>query len=91
MSVIRIFTTRLCPYCLMAKRLLARKGVRYQEIPVDGDPQQRERMCQEAGGGWTVPQIFIGDRHIGGFDDMAALDQAGGLDPLLEQIDKKES
>ena len=91
MKCIRLYTTRWCPYCLMAKRLLGDKGVRYEEIPVDGDPARREQMRQEAGGGWTVPQIFIGDRHIGGFDDMAALDRRGELDPLLNEIDKDES
>lgn len=86
MSLVRMYSTRLCPYCMMARRLLKSKGVEITEIPVDGDPEQRRKMG-EVTGRWTVPQIFIGERHVGGFDDIHALDQAGQLDPLLKQDD----
>lgn len=87
MSLVRMYSTRLCPYCMMARRLLKSKGVEVTEIPVDADPEQRRRMG-EMTGRWTVPQIFIGERHVGGFDDIHALDQAGQLDPLLKQEDR---
>ncbi len=72
----------LCPYCQMARLLLNRKGVRYEEIRVDQQPEQRQEMMRLSGRR-TVPQIFVGDTHIGGFDDLYALDQAGKFDPLL--------
>ncbi len=78
-----IYTSAWCPYCNWAKQLLERKGVRYREIRIDRDPGAAEKMVQRAGGRTTVPQIFIGDVHVGGYDDMAALDRRGGLDPLL--------
>lgn len=84
MANIEIYTTPTCPYCHAAKALLADKGVDYTEITVL-DPDLREKMTQRANGRRTVPQIFIGDTHVGGYDDMAALDRAGGLDPLLAQ------
>ena len=84
MANIEIYTTPTCPYCHAAKALLADKGVDYTEITVL-DPDLREKMTQRANGRRTVPQIFIGETHVGGYDDMAALDRAGGLDPLLEQ------
>jgi len=83
MAAIEIYTTRFCPYCHAAKRLLARKGASFIEIDVSGDPQGRSRMVERAGGRMTVPQIFIGETHVGGCDDLYALEQAGGLDPLL--------
>lgn len=67
----------------MAKRLLDTKGVEYEEISVDWETAQREEMMQRANGRHTVPQIFIGERHVGGFDDLYALEQAGELEPLL--------
>jgi glutaredoxin 3 len=84
MASIEIYTTPTCPYCHAAKALLAEKGADYTEITVL-DPELREAMTQRANGRRTVPQIFIGETHVGGYDDMAALDRAGGLDPLLAQ------
>lgn len=80
---ITIYTTPSCPYCHAAKALLARKGVRYDEIDVSRDPAERQRMMARANGGYTVPQIFIGETHVGGSDDIHDLDRRGGLDPLL--------
>ena len=78
-----MYTTAVCPYCVRAERLLEAKGVTgLEKIRVDLDPQQRMLMMQNTGRR-TVPQIYIGDTHVGGFDDLYALDQAGGLDPLL--------
>lgn len=84
MAKVEIYTTPTCPYCHAAKSLLREKGVDYNEITVL-DPALREKMTQRAHGRRTVPQIFIGDTHVGGYDDMAALDRRGGLDPLLAQ------
>jgi glutaredoxin 3 len=84
MPNIIIYTTRICPYCIMAKRLLDKKGACYQEINVDADPGLREEMMIKTKQR-TVPQIFIGNRHIGGFDELYALDQQNQLDPLLEK------
>jgi glutaredoxin 3 len=81
---IEIYTTPICPYCVKAKDLLKNKGVSWQEIDVAADTKIREKMMEKAGGRRTVPQIFINDRHIGGFDDLNALDKAGKLDPLLK-------
>jgi glutaredoxin 3 len=83
MPPITIYTTATCPYCLAAKALLRRKRAPFVEIGVDGDPQARAAMAERAHGRRTVPQIFIGERHIGGCDDLHALDAAGELDPLL--------
>lgn len=83
MKPVRLFTTQFCPYCVMAKRLLQRKGAAYEEVPVDGDSAKREELTRMTGRR-TVPQIFIGDTHVGGFDDLAALDREGRLDPLLK-------
>ena len=83
MSAVRMYTTQVCPYCVRAKALLKQRGVeQIEEIRVDLDPAQRDYMMQITGRR-TVPQIFIGDTHVGGFDDLIALDQAGGLTPLL--------
>lgn len=78
-----MYTSAYCPYCMNAERLLANKGVTVNKIRVDLDPEQRIVMMERTGRR-TVPQIYIGEQHIGGFDDLWALDQAGGLDPLLE-------
>jgi glutaredoxin 3 len=78
-----MYTTAVCPYCMMAERLLIGKGVEIEKVRVDLDPQQRELMMQKTGRR-TVPQIYIGTTHVGGFDDLSALDRAGGLDPLLQ-------
>ncbi|MGL4237459.1 glutaredoxin 3 [Tabrizicola sp.] len=83
MRSVEIYTTPICPYCVAAKRLLQRKGVTYSEIDVSRDPALRMAMTQRAGGRRTVPQIFIGEVHVGGSDDLHALDHAGKLDPLL--------
>jgi len=83
MAPIEIYTTRYCSYCFAAKALLQRKGVPYTEVDVTGDPQRREQMIERANGRMTVPQIFIGANHIGGSDELYALDRAGKLDPLL--------
>ncbi|TLX64901.1 glutaredoxin 3 [Stutzerimonas nosocomialis] len=82
MSHVVIYTTAWCPYCLRAKSLLDKKGVDYQEIPVDGRSDLRAEMARKAGR-TSVPQIWIGEQHIGGCDDLFALDRAGRLDPLL--------
>jgi glutaredoxin 3 len=84
MTQIEIYTTQTCPYCMMAKRLLTRKGAAYTEIDVGRSPDQRAAMMQRAGGRRTVPQIFIGGVHVGGCDDLHDLDDAGRLDPLLK-------
>jgi len=83
MPSVEIYTTPSCPYCHAAKRLLDRKGVPYAEIDVSRDPGLRQAMTVRANGRRTVPQIFIGARHVGGSDDIHALDHAGKLDPLL--------
>lgn len=85
MPKIEMYATGSCPYCVRARRLLDGKGVSYDEYRVDLDASLRPTMETRANGGTTVPQIFIDDRHIGGYDDMAALDRAGELDPLLGQ------
>ena len=83
MPDIDIYTSPMCPYCVGAKRLLERKGAAYNEINVMMRPAARRQMTVRAEGGTTVPQIFIGDVHVGGFDELDALDRAGRLDPLL--------
>jgi glutaredoxin 3 len=83
MADIEIYTSPYCGYCHAAKRLLATKGVTYTEIDVIAAPDRRPEMMRRAGGRHTVPQIFIDGRHVGGCDDLHALDRAGGLDPLL--------
>lgn len=83
MPPITIYTTSTCPYCHAAKDLLRRKGAAYTEIDVGSDRAARAAMTQRAGGRQTVPQIFIGERHVGGCDDLYDLDAEGGLDPLL--------
>ncbi|BBL75088.1 glutaredoxin 3 [Methylomagnum ishizawai] len=83
MEKVTMYSTAICPYCLMAERLLTKKGVKdIQKIRVDLDPERREEMMRKTQRR-TVPQIFVGETHIGGFDDLAALDRAGGLDRLL--------
>ena len=80
---IEIYTKSFCPYCARAKRLLDEKGVSYEEFEISGGGAKREEMIQRAGGRTTVPQIFIEGKHIGGSDDLAALERGGKLDPLL--------
>ena len=83
MAHIEIYTKAFCPYCTRAKRLLADKGVQVEEYDITMGGAKRQEMIQRANGRSTVPQIFVDDRHLGGFDDIAALDARGGLDPLL--------
>ena len=83
MAHVKIYTTRICPYCVAAKALFQAKGVAYEEIDVSGDPTTRAWL-REVTGQRTVPQIFIDERPYGGFTDVAALDRRGELDPLLE-------
>jgi glutaredoxin 3 len=78
-----MYSTSWCPYCHRARRLLSSKGVIFQEIDVEEQPEQRDIMLTRSGGRRTVPQIFIGDRHVGGSDELHALEWAGELDPLL--------
>ncbi len=78
-----VYSTAVCPYCVRAERLLEAKGVTVQKIRVDLDPEERIKMMERTGRR-TVPQIYVGDTHVGGFDDLYALDQAGKLDPLLK-------
>jgi glutaredoxin 3 len=83
MARVEIYTTQTCGYCAMAKRLLRQKGAAYEEIDVGRDPARRAEMTARAKGGRTVPQIFIDGAHVGGCDDLYALDERGALDPLL--------
>ena len=83
MKPVEIYTSPLCGYCHAAKRLLTQKGVSFAETDVSRDPAKRQEMMTRAGGRHTVPQIFIGGVHVGGYDDMAALERAGKLDPML--------
>jgi glutaredoxin 3 len=83
MQNVVMYTTMICPYCIRAKHLLQRKGVDYEEIRIDKDHDQM-RVMVERSRRHTVPQIFIGDHHVGGYDDLAALEARGELDPLLE-------
>lgn len=87
MREVSMYATGVCPYCVMAERLLRSKGVtEIRKIRVDLDPEQRIAMTERTGRR-TVPQIYIGDHHVGGFDDLSALERAGRLDPLLEGAD----
>ena len=83
MNKITIYTTKTCPYCPAAKSLLARKGAQYDEIDVSYDPGERQRMTAKANGQRTVPQIFIGETHVGGSDELHELERYGRLDGLL--------
>lgn len=83
MKKITIYTKMLCPYCHGAKSLLKDKGQNFDEIDIGKNPDQRSVMIDRAEGGYTVPQIFIGDKHVGGCDDLYALERSGALDALL--------
>ncbi|WP_115121259.1 glutaredoxin 3 [Synechococcus sp. UW105] len=85
MAKVEIYTWRTCPFCVRAKGLLDRKGVSFNEISVDGDEPARDAMADRGNGRRSVPQIFINDRHIGGCDELHALERAGDLDALLAQ------
>ena len=84
MAKVEMYATRVCPYCSMAEALLRSKGIEPDKTLVDVHTEERARMRERAGGRHTVPQIFINGEHIGGFDELKALDQAGKLDPLLQ-------
>jgi glutaredoxin 3 len=83
MKEVRIYTARYCPYCTAAKSLLKRKGVAFTEIDIGGNWERRDEMIEKANGRVTVPQIFIGDVHVGGSDELQALEREGKLDQLL--------
>ena len=83
MAPVTIYTKTWCPYCMAAKDLLTQKGVTFEEIEITGKAPERAEMIRRAGGRSTVPQVFIGDRHVGGCDDLYALDARGELDALL--------
>ena len=83
MKPVEIYTSPLCGFCHAAKRLLTQKGVAFSEVDVGANPDRKPEMIQRAQGGRTVPQIFIGDIHVGGCDDLYALERAGKLDALL--------
>jgi glutaredoxin 3 len=86
MAKIEIYTTMLCPYCFRAKKLLAQHGADFTEIDVMADPARRREMIERAGGRRTVPQIFIDGEHVGGCEELYALDEAGKLTPLLRAV-----
>ncbi|MGP1665686.1 MAG: glutaredoxin 3 [Rhodanobacter sp.] len=79
MPKIEIYSTAVCPYCINAKNLLKSKGLEWEEVRIDTDPVQRDAMLKRSGGRRTVPQIFINDQHVGGFDDLLAADRSGKL------------
>ena len=83
MKSVENYTSPFCGFCHAAKRLLNQKGVEFSEVNVLTNPSRKQEMIQRANGGYTVPQIFIGDTHVGGCDELYALEQAGKLDPLL--------
>ena len=83
MQKVKIYLTGLCPFCWRAKRLLDIKGVDYEEIDIMADPERRSEMVRRAGGLTSVPQVFIGDMHVGGSDELLALDQSGTFDSIL--------
>ncbi len=84
MKQVEIYTSPLCGFCHAAKRLLKEKGVSFSEIDILSDPSRKSEMIQRSNGGRTVPQIFVGDLHLGGCDDLYALDRAGKLDAFLK-------
>ncbi|HVY87672.1 MAG TPA: glutaredoxin 3 [Hyphomonadaceae bacterium] len=86
MPEVEIYTTPICPYCVRAKSLFDKKGVSYKEIDVAADPAIRDAMIKRAGGKRTVPQIFINGHHVGGSDDLYALERKGELDQILEPV-----
>lgn len=84
MAKVVIYTTRFCPFCVRAKHILSSKSVAFKEIAVDGKPELRKEMTQLAGGSHTVPQIWVGDVHVGGCTELMALESSGKLDKLLK-------
>jgi glutaredoxin 3 len=91
MAAVDIYTIRYCPYCEDAKELLSRKGVGFHEIDASGNRDIRKAMIERTGGRSTYPQIFIGATHVGGCDDLYALDEAGKLDPLIAAAKEKSA
>jgi glutaredoxin 3 len=85
MPKIEVYSTAVCPYCVSAKNLLKSKGLEWTEVRIDTDPAQFDAMRTRSGGRRTVPQIFINDQHVGGFDDLVAADRSGKLAVLLEE------
>ena len=85
MPTVQMYATAICPYCIRARQLLERKGVDYEEFRIDRDREQLQIMIQRSRR-TTVPQIFIGDYHVGGYDDLSALEEAGKLDALLARV-----
>ena len=83
MKPVKIYTTPFCPYCVRAKSLLTKKGITFEEVDVMMDDKARDEMLTKSGGSRTVPQIFVGETHVGGSDDLYALDREGKLDSLL--------
>ncbi|HEX5749706.1 MAG TPA: glutaredoxin 3 [Archangium sp.] len=84
MKPVKIYTTTYCGYCVRAKDLLTRKGVKYEELDVTGDDDMRSKLVEMSGGQRTVPQIWIGDTHVGGYSDLARLESEGRLEPMLQ-------
>ena len=84
MAQVRIYTTTSCGYCVRAKELMNRKNIAFEEIDVTHDTEERKRLVEAAGGQRTVPQIFIGDTHVGGYTDLAQLDREGRLDAMVQ-------
>lgn len=91
MTEVTIYTRMMCGYCAAAKRLLDRKSVAYTEHDASFSPELRREMIQRANGRSTFPQIFIGDHHVGGSDELHALERAGKLDPLLEGVERRSA
>ncbi len=90
MAGVEIYTIRYCPYCQEAKALLSRKGVSFHELDASGNRELRQQMIERSNGHTTFPQIFVGATHVGGCDDLYALDEAGGLDPLLAKLQEQK-
>lgn len=86
MPKITVYSTAVCPYCVAAKNLITKRGYSYEEVRIDTDPEQRQRMM-ELSKRRSVPQIFIGDHHVGGFDELSAMDREGGFVAMMEQSD----
>ncbi|RUL66301.1 glutaredoxin 3 [Dyella dinghuensis] len=86
MPKIEVYSTAVCPYCVAAKNLLKAKGLAWEEVRVDTDPAQRDLMLQRSGGRRTVPQIFVNNHHVGGYDDLVAADRSGKLTALLGEM-----
>lgn len=84
MAKVEVYSTAICPYCVRAKKLLRKKGVSFQDIDVMMHPERRKEMTRRAQGATSVPQIFIDNEHVGGCDDLMALDRSGALDVMLE-------